>query len=156
MKGDPKIIEHLNALLTGELTSVDQYLLHSRMYENWGLKELYERIDHEMHDELGHAGRLIRRILFLEGSPDLSKRNPLNIGRDVPEMLRNDLALEVGVVDHLKQVIAHCESVKDYVTREVLERLLDDTEEGHARWLEQQLRLIDKIGLENYLQSKAG
>jgi bacterioferritin len=156
MKGDPKVIDHLNALLTGELTSVDQYFLHSRMYHNWGLGELYERIDHEMQDELGHADRLIRRILFLEGSPDLSKRNPLMIGNDVPEMLRNDLELERKVVDHLRQVIAYCESVKDYVTREMLEQMLGDTEEDHAHWLEQQLWLIDQMGLANYQQSKTG
>lgn len=156
MKGDPKVIEHLNALLAGEMTSVDQYFLHSRMYENWGLEELYKRIDHEMHDELGHADQLIKRILFLEGVPDLGRREGLMIGNDVPEMLGNDLKLELQVADHLKEVIAYCESVKDYVTREILEQMLDDTEQDHAHWLEQQLWLIDQIGLENYLQSQTG
>lgn len=156
MKGDPKIIEHLNDLLAGEMTAVDQYFLHSRMYENWGLKELYERIDHEMQDELAHASSLVQRILFLEGTPDVSRRQPLMIGKDVPEMLGNDLKLELSVVDHLKEVTAYCESVKDYVTREILEKMLDDTEEDHAHWLEQQLWLIGQIGLPNYLQSQAG
>lgn len=156
MKGDPKVIEHLNALLAGEMTAVDQYFLHSRMYENWGLQALYERIDHEVQDELAHASSLIQRILFLEGMPDISKREPLVIGKDVPQMLGNDLKLERSVADHLKQVIAYCESAKDYVTRELLEKMLDDTEKDHAHWLEQQLWLIDQIGLPNYLQSKTG
>jgi bacterioferritin len=156
MKGDAKVIETLNRLLTGELSAADQYFTHSRMYDNWGFKRLYERIGHEVHDELEHADKLIRRILFLEGTPDLSKRDPLRIGHDVPQMLRNDLDLELAVVSALRDAIAYCESVKDYVTREVLEAMLDDTEEDHAHWLEQQLGLIDKVGLKNYLQSQMG
>lgn len=154
MKGDAKVIDYLNKLLAGELTSMDQYFIHSRMYENWGLKKLYERIEHERSDEVGHAEMLIRRILFLEGTPNLAVRDPLKIGKDVPEMLRNDLALEIAVVAALKEVIAHCETVRDFQTREILEQMLDDTEEDHAHWLEQQLWLIDKTGLQNYLQSQ--
>lgn len=154
MKGDNQVIDHLNALLSGEMTSVDQYFTHSRMYDNWGLPKLHERIAHEMSEELEHASGLIARILFLEGTPDLSKRDPLQIGQTVPEMLKNDLDLELKVVAHLKDVIAYCETVKDYQTREILEGMLADTEEDHAYWLEKQLGLIDKVGLENYLQSQ--
>lgn len=154
MKGDKKVLGHLNALLAGELTAADQYFTHSRMYDNWGLSKLHERIAHEMSEELDHASRLIARILFLEGTPDLSKRDPLKIGKDVPEMLKNDLALELKVVTHLKEVIAYCEQVKDYQTREILEGMLADTEEDHTWWLEKQLGLIDKIGVQNYLQSQ--
>lgn len=154
MKGDQTVLKHLNALLAGELTAADQYFTHSRMYDNWGLPKLHERVSHEMSEELDHASRLIERILFLEGTPDLSKRDPLHIGKDVPEMLKNDLELELKVVDHLKKVIAHCESVKDYQTREILEAMLADTEEDHTWWLEKQLGLIDKVGLQNYLQSQ--
>jgi len=154
MKGDNQVLDHLNALLTGEMTAVDQYFIHSRMYDDWGLPKLHERISHEMTEELEHASRLIARILFLEGRPDLSKRDPLQIGQDVPGMLQNDLALELKVVTHLKEVIAYCESVKDYQTREILEAMLADTEEDHTYWLEKQLGLIDKVGLQNYLQSQ--
>lgn len=154
MKGDPKVVEHLNRLLAGELTAIDQYFVHSRMYENWGLSKLAERVGHEMTDETGHADMLIKRILFLEGVPDLSKREPLLVGHDVPSMLKSDLNVELSVVAALKEVIVYCESVKDYVTREILEVMLDDTEEDHAHWLEKQLGLIDKVGLTNYLQSQ--
>ncbi len=154
MKGTETVINQLNKLLAGELTAMDQYFIHSRMYEDWGLNELYERISHEMEDETGHADKLIKRILFLEGTPDLSKRAGLNIGRDVPQMLKNDLQLELGVIAALKEAIDCCESEKDYQTREILEELLKDTEEDHTYWLEKQLGLIDKVGLENYLQSK--
>lgn len=153
MKGNDNVIDNLNALLAGELTAMDQYFVHSRMFENWGLVKLHERLDHEMDDEKGHADALIKRILFLEGTPNLSQRQPLNIGADVPEMLRNDLALEHAVVAALKQAIAGCEACADYQTREVLEQMLADTEEDHAYWLQKQLGLIDKIGLQNYLQS---
>lgn len=154
MKGDPKVFEMLNHLLAGELTAMDQYFIHSRMYHDWGFEKLFERINHEMAEETEHADQLIRRILFLEGTPNLSKRDPLNIGTDVPQMLKNDLALEIQVVTALKQVIAYCESVKDYQTREILEVMLKDTEEDHAYWLEKQLGLIERIGLPNYLQSQ--
>lgn len=154
MKGDPKVIEILNNLLTCEMTSVDQYFIHSRVYEDWGLEKLYERIAHEMQDELGHADLLIRRIIFLEGTPALTARNPLKIGKTVPEMLQGDLDLEISLAQDLKDAIVYCESVSDYVTREILEKLLTDTEEDHAYWLEQQLSLIKLIGLENYTQSQ--
>jgi bacterioferritin len=154
MKGNANIIDILNSLLETELTSVDQYFIHSRMYEDWGLTKLYERIGHEMQDELGHADLLIRRILFLEGTPDLSKRQPMKVGKDVKEMLSNDLQLEYEVADALKKAIAECEKASDYETRAILVKMLEDTEEDHAYWLEKQLRLIDAIGLQNYQQSQ--
>lgn len=154
MKGDTKVIDYLNKLLAGELTAIDQYFVHSRMYENWGLKKLYERIEHERIDEVGHATRLIQRTLFLEGTPNLGARDPLRIGRDVPGMLKNDLDLELSVIAALKEVIAYCETARDYETREILRKMLEDTEEDHAHWLEQQLWLIEKTGLQNYLQSQ--
>ncbi|MBI2306562.1 MAG: bacterioferritin [Rhodocyclales bacterium] len=156
MKGHKEIIAELNRLLAGELAARDQYFIHARMYENWGYQRLFERIWHEMHDETGHADWLIRRILFLEGTPAMTPAAPLKIGRDVPEMLKNDLAVELQVVADLKAVIARCEALGDYVTREGLEQLLDDTEEDHAHWLEKQLGLIGMIGLKNYLQSQMG
>ncbi len=154
MKGNKKVIKQLNKLLAGELTAMDQYFIHSKMFEDWGLNELYKRISHEMEDETGHADKLIKRILFLEGTPDLSQRSGLAVGRDVPEMLKNDLQLELGVITALKEAINCCESEQDFQTREILEELLTDTEEDHTYWLEKQLGLIDKVGLENYLQSK--
>ena len=154
MKGNAKIIDTLSALLADELTAMDQYFIHSRMYDDWGLSKLYERIDHEMGDEKRHADALIKRILFLEGIPNLAGRSPLNIGKDVPEMLKNDLALEMSVIEALRKAIASCEQVQDYQTREILEAMLADTEEDHTYWLEKQLGLIDKIGLQNYLQSQ--
>ncbi len=154
MKGNPDIIDALNDLLVYELTAMDQYFVHSRMYEDMGLNKLYERIDHEFDDEKGHAAVLIERILFLEGKPDLSKRDGLNICDTVPEMLQSDLNIEYGVQKALKKVMALCEQERDYVTRDQLLVLLDDTETDHAYWLEKQLRLIKLTGLENYLQSQ--
>ncbi|AWK88788.1 bacterioferritin [Azospirillum thermophilum] len=156
MQGDPGVIDRLNKLLIGELSAADQYLAHASMMENWGFKAIYERIAHERHDELEHADKLIKRILFLEGTPDVASRDPLRIGKDIPEMLRNDLTLELEVVDALKEAIAYCEQVRDYDTRRILVELLEDTEEDHAHWLEQQLTLINMIGLQNYLQSAIG
>ncbi len=154
MKGNPDIINALNELLVYELTAMDQYFVHSRMYEDMGLSKLYERIDHEFDDEKGHAAVLIERILFLEGTPDLSKRDGLNIGSNVPAMLQSDLDIEYAVQKALKKVMALCERAQDYVTRDQLLVLLDDTETDHAYWLEKQLRLIKSTGLENYLQSQ--
>lgn len=154
MKGNAKIIDILNQLLAGELTSMDQYFTHSRMYEDWGFNKLYERIDHEMDDEKQHADLLIKRILFLEGVPAVGNRSPLRIGKDVPEMLENDLELERSVITALRNAIAVCEQEQDYQTREILETMLEDTEEDHAHWLEQQLGLIKKVGLQNYLQTQ--
>ncbi len=156
MKGNKKVINQLNKLLAGELTAMDQYFVHSRMYEDWGLSKLHERVAHEMEDETQHASALIERILFLEGTPDLSKRDPLNIGKDVPAMLENDLGLEMAVVGALKKAIAVCEEEQDYQSREILEAMLKDTEEDHTYWLEKQLGLIKKVGLQNYLQSQMG
>lgn len=154
MKGDDKLIAKLNVLLTGELSAADQYFTHASMYEDWGLDKLYERIKHESEEELEHADALIKRILFLEGFPDLSKRDPIHVGKSVPEMLQNDLNLEYEVATALKDVIEYAESIRDYQTREILEVLLKDTEEDHAYWLEKQLGLIDKVGLQNYTQSQ--
>ena len=155
MKGNDKIIQCLNDLLAGELVAIDQYFIHSRMYEDWGYNKLFERIRHEHEEETEHATKLIQRILFLEGTPDMvTRKPPIKVGKDVSEMLRNDLEIEYLVVDHLREVIAICEQEKDYHTREILEVLLDDTEMDHAYWLEQQLGLIEKVGLQNYLQSQ--
>jgi len=153
MKGKQSVIDILNSLLAGELTAMDQYFVHSRMYDDWGLSKLYERIGHEMEDETGHADQMIKRILFLEGIPNLAKRDALNIGASVPDMLKSDLDLEYAVVKNLKAAIVLCESEQDYETRAMLVKQLEDTEEDHAYWLEKQLGLIDKIGLQNYLQS---
>lgn len=154
MKGNDRIIKILNTLLLGELAARDQYFIHSRMYEDWGLAKLYERLNHEMEEEAQHADAMIKRILFLEGTPAMAPQDALNIGTDVPSMLKSDLALEYKVAGDLKAAIKACEEEKDYVTREMLLVQLQDTEEDHAHWLEQQLGLIDKIGLQNYLQSQ--
>lgn len=126
------------------------------MFDDWGLAKLFERIDHEMDDEKKHADDLIKRILFLEGVPNLAKRSALNIGANVPEMFENDLELERSVIVNLKKAIVSCEKEQDFQTREILEVMLKDTEEDHTYWLEKQLGLIDKIGLPNYLQSQMG
>ena len=156
MKGNDKVIAQLQKLLRGELAARDQYFTHSRMYEDWGLHRLYERINHEMEDETAHADALIKRLLFLETTPDLSQQDALRIGHDVPTMLKNDLDLEYEVIADLREAIKVCEEVQDYQTREILEEMLGDTEEDHAYWLEIQLGLIDRIGLPNYLQSMMG
>jgi bacterioferritin len=153
MKGHPDVILRLNHLLAGELTAIDQYFIHSRLCREWGFGHLHEHIDHEMREERQHADCLIARILFLGGVPDLSRRHTLEVGRDVPEMLNNDLGLEYRVIAELKEAISFCESVRDYETRNMLLSLLKDTEEDHTYWLETQLGLIAKIGLANYLQS---
>ena len=154
MKGNEQGIQALNVLLASELAAMDQYFIHSRMYQDWGLNKLYERIDHEFDDEKGHAAKLIERILFLEGVPDMTTRDAIHIGKDVPAMLQSDLDIEYAVAKTLKETIALCEAEKDYVSREMLEILLDDTEMDHAYWLEQQLGLIEKVGLANYLQAQ--
>ena len=154
MKGKAQVLEQLYLLLRGELAARDQYFTHSRMYADWGLTKLYERINHEMADETQHAAALIERILFLEGIPDLSQQDGLKIGKTVPEMLRNDLEFEYKVIGDLKTAIAVCEQEQDYQTREILLKILADTEEDHGYWLEKQLGLIEKIGLQNYLQSQ--
>jgi bacterioferritin len=154
MRGNKKVISILNTLLTGELSASDQYFVHSRMYQDWGLEKMYERISHEAEEELQHADQLIQRILFLQGTPDVASRDSLRIGKDVPGMLKNDLILELEVVSALKEAIKLTEQEQDYQTRKILEALLKDTEQDHTYWIEKQLGLIDKIGLENYLQSQ--
>ena len=156
MKGSKKIVDRLNHLLSGELTAADQYFTHSRMYEDWGLGVLSERIKHESEEELEHADALIKRILFLDGTPDLSVRAGLKIGSTVAEMMANDLELEISVAGELKDTIQLAEAEKDFVTREILEDMLKTTEEDHMYWLETQLELIEKIGIQNYMQSKLG
>lgn len=153
MKGNDKIIAELNRLLTCELTAMDQYFVHSKMYEDWGIGKLHARIAHEFEDEKDHASKLIDRILFLEGTPDVSKRDALRIGNNVKDMLANDLELEYDVAKALKEVIALCETERDYQTRDTLMFLLEETENDHIYWLEQQLGLIDRIGIQNYQQS---
>lgn len=154
MKGSDKVIAELNKLLASELAAMDQYFIHSSMYDDWGLTKLHERIAHEFDDEKEHASLLIQRILFLEGRPDMVTREPINVGIDVPAMLQSDLDIEYAVTASLKTAIKLCEDEQDYQTREILEKLLEDTEEDHAYWLEKQLGLINKIGLQNYLQSQ--
>lgn len=154
MQGDTQIISILNDLLAGELSASDQYLIHGEMYADQGLEQLASKSLHESEHERLHARALIQRILFLEGTPDLSKRNPLNIGKTVPEMLNADLALEYHVVGELKKAIAACEQAQDYISRDMLTVQLDDTELDHAYWLEKQLRLINLVGLQNYQQSQ--
>lgn len=153
MKGNPEVIDYLNFLLRGELAARDQYFIHSRRYEDMGLMALYERINHEMEEETQHADALIRRILFLEGNPDM-RPDSLESGKQVEDMLNKDLQLEYQVRENLSKGIQLCEKHGDFVTREILRVQLSDTEEDHAWWLEQQLRLIKMIGAERYIQSK--
>ncbi|MFD1384852.1 bacterioferritin [Rhodanobacter aciditrophus] len=154
MKGSQKVIDSMNKLLENELAAIDQYFIHSRMYEDWGLTKLYERLNHEMDEEKDHSDWLIKRILFLEGTPCMTKRRDLLVGTDVRSMMQNDLTLELEVVACVRDVIAICEEEGDYQTREMLEKLLFDTEEDHVYWLEKQLRLMDVIGEQNYIQSQ--
>lgn len=153
MKGNQEIIAYMNELLAGELAARDQYFIHSRMYAEWGYTKLFERLDHEMIEETEHAEQFIRRILMLEGTPNMVPV-ALNIGTDIVSALKADLAVELEVRDALKKGIKLCEEHQDYVTREIMVKQLADTEEDHAHWLEQQLRLIDLMGIQNYKQSQ--
>ncbi len=153
MQGDPQVIDYFKDLLRGELAARDQYFIHSRIYEDQGFTRLYERLDHEMQEETQHADALLRRLLMLGGMPDMRPK-AFTPGTMVPEMLRKDLATEYEVRAALQEGIALCEGARDYVSRDILLAQLRDTEEDHAYWLEKQIGLIDKVGLENYLQSQ--
>jgi bacterioferritin len=153
MKGHAEVIDYLKSLLKGELAARDQYFVHSRLYEDWGFSKLYLRINHEMEEETQHADALLKRILFLEGLPDMTP-NPFSFGQTVPDMLKLDLALEYEVRAALCKGIELCERHQDYPSRDILLAQLKDTEEDHAYWLETQLQLIDSLGLENYLQAQ--
>ncbi|HBD19129.1 MAG TPA: bacterioferritin [Arenimonas sp.] len=155
MKGDAKVIEHLNKALYNELIAINQYFLHARMFQNWGLKELGEHEYKESIDEMKHADRLIERILFLDGLPNLQNLGKLFIGQTPKEALECDLKLENQAVPDLRAGIAHCEQVADYTSRQLLADILA-SEEEHIDWLETQLALIERIGEQNYLQTKIG
>lgn len=154
MQGSQQVIEVLKQLLAGELAARDQYFAHSRLCADWGLEKLAEHYEHERQEESGHADAIIQRLLFLDTLPDLNQQDLINLGTDVPSMLKNDLQLEYQVQAALKAAIHICETQQDYVTREMLRVQLSDTEKDHAYWLEKQLGLINKIGLQNYLQSQ--
>ena len=153
MKGDKKVIELLNKVLGNELVAINQYFLHSKMYKDWGLKNLYEHEYHESIDEMKHADALTERVLFLEGLPNLQDLGALRIGENTREMLEADLSLELDAIPDLKEGIQYCEQIGDYVTRDLFKNILE-SEEDHVDWLETQLSLIDKMGIENFHQAQ--
>lgn len=153
MKGDKKVIELLNKVLGNELIAINQYFLHAKMYKDWGLHNLYEHEYHESIDEMKHADQLAERILFLEGLPNLQDLGALRIGENTREMLEADLALELDAIPDLKEGIVYAEQVGDYISRDLLKDILA-SEEEHVDWLETQLGLIDKMGIENYHQAQ--
>ena len=153
MKGDTKVIEYLNKVLFNELTAINQYFLHSRIFKDWGFLVLAEKEFEESKDEMGHADQLIERILFLEGLPNMQDLGRLMIGEDATEMLKCDLKLEQLAIPDLRDGIEYCEQVRDYVSRDLLRGILD-SEEEHIDWLETQLDIIGKVGIKNYLQSQ--
>jgi bacterioferritin len=155
MQGDPAILQHLNKLLRNELTAINQYFLHARMCRNWGLKEMGEHEYKESIDEMKHADRLVERILFLEGLPNLQDLNKLRIGQNPKEILEGDLALEMDAMKDLREAIVHAEGIRDFVSRDLCQDILE-SEESHVDWLETQLDLIDRMGLQNFVQRAAG
>lgn len=153
MKGDKDVIKHLNKVLKNELTAINQYFLHSRMLKDWGMEKLAEHEYEESVDEMKHADKIVQRVLFLEGLPNLQDLGKLMIGENIQEMLECDLKLEHQAIPDLRSGIAYCEKAQDYVTREIFTDILA-SEEEHVDWLETNLQLIKKMGLENYIQSQ--
>ncbi len=156
MKGSSKVVSALQMLIDNELAARDQYFVHAQKYKDMGLNILHERLYHEMQEETEHAQQMVDRMLFLEGTPNLNNRADVNMGSDVEEMLKNDLEMEYKTVNNLKSVIKICESEDDFDTRDILVKQLDDSEMDHTYFLEKQIGLISKIGLQNYIQSQIG
>ena len=154
MKGDKQVVEHLNRILKNELTAINQYFLHSKIYKDWGITKLAEKEYEESIDEMKHADELIERILFLEGLPNLQSLGKLRIGENVNEMLQCDLDLEIDAISDLQNAVAYADEIRDYVSRELFNSILA-SEEGHVDWLETQLTSIEKMGIENFIQHQS-